>query len=92
MSYNRASGILPMDVLELVQQYIDGEFLYIPRKSSEKKKWGSKTSIRQELAHRDRQIYQDYQAGYNSESLSQKYYLSVKSVQRIIRQEHRKAV
>lgn len=90
MSYKRAKHILPKELLELVQKYVDGECIYIPRKSSNKREWGSRTSIRQELALRDMQIYKDYQTGYNSGYLSQKYFLSLKSIQRIIRQEKRK--
>ena len=92
MSYKRANHILPTELLELVQKYVDGECIYIPRKSSNKKEWGSKTSIREELALRDTQIYKDYQSEYNLGYLSQKYFLSLKSIQRIIRQEKRKGV
>ena len=81
-----------MELLELVQKYVDGECIYIPRKSSNKKEWGSRTSIRKELALRDMQIYEDYQTGYNLGYLSQNYFLSMKSIQRIIRQEKRKSV
>lgn len=87
MSYKKAKHILPAELLELVQKYVDGECIYIPRKSSNKQEWGSRTSIRKELLLRDMQIYKDYQAGCNSEHLSQKYFLSLKSIQRIIRQE-----
>lgn len=40
MSYKRAIHILPNDLLEMVQEYVDGEFIYIPRKSGKKKEWG----------------------------------------------------
>ncbi|SMD15861.1 CD3324 family protein [Sporomusa malonica] len=92
MSYKRAKHILPIELLELVQKYVDGECIYIPRKSSNKKEWGSRTSIREELLLRDMQIYKDYQTGYNLGYLSQKYFLSLKSIQRIISQEKRKGV
>lgn len=92
MSYKRAKHILPTELLGLVQEYVDGEYIYIPRKSSNKKEWGSRTSIRSELALRDMHIYKDYQTGYNCGYLSQKYFLSLKSIQRIIRQEKRKGV
>lgn len=87
MSYKKAKHILPTELLELVQKYVDGECIYIPRKSSNKQEWGSRTSIRKELSLRDMQIYKDYQTGYDLEHLSQKYFLSLKSIQRIIRQE-----
>ena len=92
MSYKRAKHILPTELLELVQQYVDGECIYIPRKSSNKNEWGSKTSIRKELLLRDMQIYQDYQGGYGWSYLTEKYFLSLKSLQRIVRQEKRKDI
>ncbi len=87
MSYKRAEHILPAELLETVQKYVDGQAIYIPRKSGNKKAWGSQTAIREELAIRNRQIYQDYRIGTNLGQLSEKYYLSLKSIQRIIRQE-----
>ncbi|WP_101697082.1 CD3324 family protein [Clostridium minihomine] len=90
MSYQKAKYILPAKVLELVQEYVDGECIYIPRKSGNKKDWGSQTFIRKELADRNMQIYQDYQSGYDLRYLSDQYYLSLKSIQRIIRQEKTK--
>ncbi|OOM75898.1 Mor transcription activator family protein [Clostridium puniceum] len=87
MSYKKAIYILPNDLLEKVQEYIYGDFIYIPRKSGNKKQWGSRTSICQELYNRNTQIYEDYLAGHSSEDLSRKYFLSLKSIQRIIRKE-----
>ena len=37
MSYKKATQILPQELLSQVQEYIDGEFLYIPRLSAHKK-------------------------------------------------------
>ena len=90
MSYKKANEILPAEVLKLVQFYIDGECLYIPRKVDNKKKWGSKTTIRKELKMRNSQIYEDYNCGLGLERLCEKYYLSLKSIQRIILQCKRK--
>lgn len=87
MSYRKAIYILPNDLLEKVQEYIDGDFIYIPRKSGNKKQWGSRTSTRQELYNRNTQIYEEYLAGRSSQDLSRKYFLSLKSIQRIIRKE-----
>ena len=32
MGYRRAEEILPVEIIELIQQYVDGENIYIPRK------------------------------------------------------------
>ncbi|QRG70751.1 hypothetical protein JNE38_23550 [Brevibacillus choshinensis] len=71
----------------VVQEYVDGEFIYIPRKSGNKKEWGSNTSTRIELQQRNMQIYEDYLAGNSQQELSDKYFLSLKSMQRIIREQ-----
>lgn len=92
MSYQKAQNILPIELLDMIQRYVDGECIYIPRKSSNKKDWGANTTIREELEIRNRKIYKDYQHGYDLKYLSQKYYLSLKSVQRIVLQEKRKCI
>ena len=85
MGYIRAEEILPVEVIELIQQYVDGENIYIPRRSENRQKWGSQTRITQELSDRNKRIYADFCSGMASAQLGKKYYLSVKSIQRIIR-------
>lgn len=92
MSYNKATNILPTDLLEKVQEYVDGEYIYIPRISQNKKKWGAGTSTREELEVRNNQIYKDYLEGINPNHLAQKYFLSLKSIQRIIGQQKKKYI
>lgn len=56
------------------------------------KRMGSSTSTREDLSIRNMQIYEDYQVGYDLKYLSEKYYLSLKSIQRIVLQEKEKIV
>lgn len=84
MSYIKVNNILPDELVELIQEYIDGEFIYIPKKESNRKAWGSKTSTKQELKCRNDDIYNDYINGFKMEELTTKYFLSFKSIQRII--------
>lgn len=86
MSYRRAEEVLPMDVLELIWKYVDGENIYIPRKEENKKKWGNATGIRQELQVRNTAIYDEFKEGCKIQILAKKYFLSEKSIQRIIRE------
>lgn len=85
MGYKRAEEILPAEIIELIQQYIDGENIYIPRKAAHRQAWGAGTQIKQELFMRNRQIYEDYLAGSGIAELACKYYLSEKSIQRIVK-------
>ena len=64
--------------------YIDGENLYIPRKTENKQEWGKGTGIRQELFERNTSIFQEYLKGCRVEELAGKYFLSEKRIQRII--------
>lgn len=79
MGYIRAEEILPIEVIELIQQYVDGENIYIPRKAANRQAWGTGTQIKQELRMRNRQIYKDYLAGSKISELASKYYLSKKA-------------
>ena len=85
MGYVRAEEILPIEVIELIQQYVDGETIYIPRKAAHRQAWGAGTQTRQELLMRNQQIYRDYLAGSRTSELACKCYLSKKSIQRILR-------
>lgn len=87
MSYKKATKVLPIEIVKLIQDYIDGEYIYIPKKEENKKSWGSKTSTRIELKSRNSNIYNDYLNGMKTRDLAEKYYLSLKSIQRIILNE-----
>ncbi|MBE5987723.1 MULTISPECIES: CD3324 family protein [Lacrimispora] len=87
MRYQRANEILPEELVELIQNYIDGEYVYIPRKQENKRTWGEGTGAREERKRRDRSIYQDYVSGFCVKVLAERYYLSEKSIQRIVLQE-----
>lgn len=87
MSYKKAAAILPSELLEEIQTYVDGAYLYIPRLEENRKAWGSDTQTRRELAQRNQSIYSDHLAGHSTSIISAKHFLSQKSVQRIIRKE-----
>lgn len=86
MSYKRAEQLLPLEIIKLIQDYVDGECIYIPRKDNSRREWGERTQIRNELRDRNHRIYSDYKKGMKITHLAMKYYLSEKSIQRIIRQ------
>lgn len=86
MGYIKAEEILPAEVIELIQQYVDGRNIYIPRKQNHRQEWGKSTKIKQELSVRNEQIYKDYRTGLKISELAEKYFLSEKSIQRIIRE------
>ncbi len=85
MSYIRADEILPRELLEAIQHYVDGQTIYIPRK--EKQEWGSGTSAREFYRERNERICQACQEGISEEELSRRFSLSRKSIQRILRNQ-----
>lgn len=89
MGYKRAEQILPDEIIELIQNYVDGTYIYIPRKENTRRAWGEGTQIRTELLERNEQIYAEYQQGSTKKSLAEKYFLSEKSIQRILRERKR---
>ena len=84
MSYIKAADVLPEKLINIVQNYIDGEYIYIPRKENARKAWGEKTKSRQIVSARNLEIAEKYSQGISVASLSKAYYLSPKSLQRII--------
>lgn len=32
MSYRKATDILPIEILQVIQEYVDGDYLYIPKR------------------------------------------------------------
>ena len=41
MRYMKAADVLPPDLLKQIQTYIDGEYLYIPRRAETRSAWGA---------------------------------------------------
>lgn len=91
MSYRKAQDILPEEVIRLIQKYVDGENIYIPRIENNRKEWGSTTSAKKDIQTRNDNIFYDYKQGFSVSGLSEKYFLSEKSIQRIL-YESKKAV
>lgn len=92
MKYEKAQNILPEDVIELIQQYIDGGYLYIPRKDDNKKAWGENSGTKDSLKERNREIFNRYNEGLSIKELNKQYYLTEHSIRRIIRQEKQKSI
>ena len=85
MSYVHADEILPKELLEMIQQYAGGKLIYIPCK--EKQEWGSRTSARKFFRERDKRIFESWQNGVSLNDLSDRFSLSEKSIQRILRNQ-----
>ncbi len=85
MGYRNATSILPQELMSAVQQFVDGEYLYIPRKEKDRRSWGAGTGIRRILAARNEEICAKKTAGWSTADLAREFYLSNKTIQKIVR-------
>ncbi len=88
MKYKKAQDVLPKDILELIQEYMDGGYLYIPRKFGNKRSWGESSGSKLEIRERNIEIYNKYKEGISVKQLAKEYYLSQSSIRRIICQHN----
>ena len=84
MKYRKAESVLPQELLEQIQQYIQGEYVYIPNKKGMKKAWGEKTGARHYIAERNVGIIKQYYEGKKCEELAMEYHLSLASIRKIV--------
>lgn len=84
MSYVNGKDVLPQRLLEELQGYIQGELLYIPKKSEKRAGWGENSGIRQAINERNEEIYNRHRGGCTVMELQQRYHLSEESIRRII--------
>lgn len=82
MKYQKASDILPDELVEEIQNYVQGEYLYIPIR--EKTQRSKPTEYMVELQKRDAHIYTKYLEGVDRKELATLYNLSEASIRRII--------
>ncbi len=89
MSYVKAKNVLPSELLEKIQEYAAGTYLYIPQKCESRKSWGESKDSKTWYKSRNKRIYENYKAGFSVSEISQKFFLSEKSIYRIILSEKR---
>ncbi|MBU5593049.1 hypothetical protein KQI89_14960 [Clostridium sp. MSJ-4] len=87
MKYENAEEILPEYILQLIQEYIEGGYLYIPIKYENKKLWGENSGAKDALKKRNTEIFNKYNKGISVKKLAESYYLTEHSIRRIIRKE-----
>ena len=90
MSYIKAEKLLPKELAEQIQKYADGVCIYIPRKEENRRSWGDNTGFKKDIRQRNAEIYRSFLKGKTAEDLAKEYYLSIKSIHRVLLQEKRK--
>lgn len=84
MGYKKATKVLPQHLLQAIQEYVDGEYLYIPRKEENRKRWGEAAPNRAFRVARNSEIVARRKAGWSVAQLAERYFLSEKAVYKIL--------
>ena len=84
MSYVNAKEVLPDDLIQEIQKYVDGKVLYIPCKSEKSLSWGERNGAKDKLARRNKEIVSRLYSGESIAELGKMYFLSDKRIQGII--------
>ena len=85
MKYRNSAEVIPAELLEEIQKYVQGEYIYIPVK--EKSINRKKTEYAVEVCKRDEHIYTRHLEGMSNKELADLYALSESSIRRIIIKE-----
>ena len=83
MSYANAGTVLPEDLIREIQKYVNGTNLYIPKQRKDR---SYMNVYRQEICERNREIFQAFLKGSSVPELSRVFFLSEKSIYRILNQ------
>ncbi len=83
MGYKKSTKI-PTELIEKIQEYVDGETVYIPRKSSKRRPWGESTGGKLSLEERNSEIYRKYKSGVSVKKLSEEYFISTQGIYKIL--------
>ena len=84
MKHSNANTVLPEKLLFEIQQYVQGELLYIPKSKESYKKWGDTTQSKAATSIRNRNIRSAFDGGCTIKELCEKYYLSPASIKKIV--------
>ena len=88
MKYINSSNVLPKGLIDEIRKYIDGAYIYIPVK--EEHKFVRLKSDRQKgFEVRNRRIYNDYLYGKTYQVIANEFFLSEKSIRRIVLEKKR---
>lgn len=91
MKYVNAKDILPKELIEQLQNYVQGSYVYIPQKEDTIKSPDKKTDYRIELEKRNAHIYLKYLQNWSHGQIAKLYHLSLPSIRRIILEQRKRA-
>ncbi|MDO7905966.1 CD3324 family protein [Paenibacillus sp. JX-17] len=88
MRYETASGLLPKELLQEIQKYVQGRTIYIPVAAGTRKRWGDTTGYRKQLHERNDEIRRQYHEGQSMDALADTFGLSLDRIRKIVYSRH----
>ena len=84
MKYKNAKTVLPERLLRELQQYVQGEMIYVPGNGEIRIGWGESNGTREKYSSRNQEILMLYRSGVSKEAIADQYHLSECSIKKII--------
>lgn len=84
--YKNARGILPESLIAEIQNYVDGETIYIPAKKERRTQWGHRNGTRKRYEKRNAEIRSLFERNVPVSEISDRYFLASDTVRKIVRQ------
>jgi len=84
MKHHNAAAVLPAALLQELQHYVQGGYLYVPTKGTAHRAWGEVSCSRQALDRRNEAIRAERRRGASFDTLAQEYHLSVSAIRKIV--------
>ncbi len=75
---------LPQELIEEIQKYVQGVYIYVPIKIAAKKSWGENSGYKKEIQKRNKNIKEKYKLGISIDTLADEYYLSIDTIKKIL--------
>ena len=91
MKYVNAKDVLPKEIIKQLQDYVEGCYVYIPKKEDAIKSTDKKTEYRIELEKRNEHIYLKHLQNWSHGQIAKLYHLSLPSIRRIIFEQRKRA-
>lgn len=82
--YVKAEDVLPAELLERIQDYVQGVEIYIPKRPEARLGWGERKGTRRQIRRRNEEIVRRHLQGESILSLMERYHLSYDSIRKII--------
>lgn len=84
MKYVKAENVLPEHLIKEIQQYVKGNYIYIPTGETPRKKWGEKSGTREYIKQRNENIKARHKEGLKISELADEFFLSIYSIKKIV--------